>query len=186
VCCCSSLTCRQRCTGRTRVARPCKTRRNADTREPRNPRRRAAHRINRPPPHVHGKEGVDGSSPSEGLKILQIDRFCCLVRRSPGHDQGGGRARVEFAGVSGGRCYYHFQASPASSSAATSRNTTLDTPSDPSTSTHRWLGSAVRPPARAPGEPGDVLWTLLGVRQASATRRAVTRGWQPVTRNGCR
>jgi hypothetical protein len=54
--------------GRTRVARPCKTRRNAATREPRNPRRRAAHRINRPPPHVHGKEGVDGSSPSEGLE----------------------------------------------------------------------------------------------------------------------
>jgi hypothetical protein len=24
--------------------------------------------MNRPPPHVHGKEGVDGSSPAEGLK----------------------------------------------------------------------------------------------------------------------
>src|SRR5262245_4621804 len=24
-------------------------------------------RLDRPPPHVHGKEGVDGSSPSEGL-----------------------------------------------------------------------------------------------------------------------
>jgi hypothetical protein len=29
--------------------------------------------------HLHGKEGVDGSSPSEGLKSLQIYYFCCLV-----------------------------------------------------------------------------------------------------------
>jgi hypothetical protein len=28
---------------------------------------------------AHGKEGVDGSSPSEGLKYLQIDYFCCLI-----------------------------------------------------------------------------------------------------------
>ena len=28
---------------------------------------------------LHGKEGVDGSSPSEGLKYLQIDYFCCLI-----------------------------------------------------------------------------------------------------------
>ena len=27
---------------------------------------------------AHGKEGVDGSSPSEGLKFLQISYFCCL------------------------------------------------------------------------------------------------------------
>ena len=34
-------------------------------------------------PNFHGKEGVDGSSPSKGLKYLQIGIFCCLVRRSP-------------------------------------------------------------------------------------------------------
>ena len=28
---------------------------------------------------LHGKEGVDGSSPSEGLKYLQIGHFCCLI-----------------------------------------------------------------------------------------------------------
>jgi hypothetical protein len=28
--------------------------------------------------HLHGKEGVDGSSPSEGLDYLQISYFCCL------------------------------------------------------------------------------------------------------------
>jgi hypothetical protein len=27
----------------------------------------------------HGKEGVDGSSPSEGLDYLQISYFCCLT-----------------------------------------------------------------------------------------------------------
>src|SRR5919198_1504948 len=31
------------------------------------------------PPGPHGKEGVDGSSPSEGLKYLQICYFCCLI-----------------------------------------------------------------------------------------------------------
>jgi hypothetical protein len=32
--------------------------------------------MNRPPPHVHGKEAVDGSSPSEGFeKSLEIDSF---------------------------------------------------------------------------------------------------------------
>jgi hypothetical protein len=30
------------------------------------------------PETFHGKEGVDGSSPSEGLKSLQIGYFCCL------------------------------------------------------------------------------------------------------------
>jgi hypothetical protein len=45
---------------------------------------------------LEGKEGVDGSSPSEGLTILQIERFCCLIRRSPDHGQ-----LEEFAGVSG-------------------------------------------------------------------------------------
>jgi hypothetical protein len=35
--------------------------------------------------HLHGKEGVDGSSPSEGFKYLQIKVFCCLIwyRRAP-------------------------------------------------------------------------------------------------------
>jgi len=31
------------------------------------------------PLRAHGKEGVDGSSPSEGLKHLQIEIFCCLI-----------------------------------------------------------------------------------------------------------
>ena len=30
---------------------------------------------------LDGKQGVDGSSPSEGLKYLQIGLFCCLLRR---------------------------------------------------------------------------------------------------------
>jgi hypothetical protein len=30
-------------------------------------------------PNFHGKEGVDGSSPSEGLKSLQIGHFGCLI-----------------------------------------------------------------------------------------------------------
>ncbi|MDP9286555.1 MAG: hypothetical protein M3P41_16595, partial [Actinomycetota bacterium] len=29
---------------------------------------------------LNGKEGVDGSSPSEGLKDLQNGYFCCLIR----------------------------------------------------------------------------------------------------------
>jgi hypothetical protein len=29
--------------------------------------------------NLHGKEAVDGSSPSEGLKYLQIGLFCCLI-----------------------------------------------------------------------------------------------------------
>jgi hypothetical protein len=31
------------------------------------------------PEKFHGKEGVDGSSPSEGLKYLQFSYFCCLL-----------------------------------------------------------------------------------------------------------
>ena len=34
---------------------------------PANPRHYAETRMSRPPPNVHGKEGVDGSSPSEGF-----------------------------------------------------------------------------------------------------------------------
>ena len=30
-------------------------------------------RMSRLPPHSHGKEGVDGSSPSEGLRYLHIE-----------------------------------------------------------------------------------------------------------------
>ena len=28
--------------------------------------------------HLHGKEGVSGSSPEEGLKYVRISTFCCL------------------------------------------------------------------------------------------------------------
>jgi hypothetical protein len=31
------------------------------------------------PESFDGKEGVDGSSPSEGLKYLQKSYFCCLI-----------------------------------------------------------------------------------------------------------
>jgi hypothetical protein len=53
-----------------------------------NPRRYAETRMSTPP-YVHGKEGVDGSSPSEGLKPLQIDLFCCLFRREREDEYGG-------------------------------------------------------------------------------------------------
>ena len=43
--------------------------------------------------HLHGKEGVSGSSPEEGLKYLQIESFCCPVRRNVGGDYGGGHVR---------------------------------------------------------------------------------------------
>jgi hypothetical protein len=38
---------------------------------------------------AHGKEGVDGSSPSEGLNTLQITDLCCLF----GHYAGNGHGR---------------------------------------------------------------------------------------------
>jgi len=64
---------------RTRVARPCKTRPNAVTRDTRKPARQRRNPRESTPPHVHGKEGVDGSSPSEGLKNpLQISGFFML------------------------------------------------------------------------------------------------------------
>ena len=41
-------------------------------------------RMGRPPPHVHGKEGVDGSSPSEGfLKGQQRAFFVALMNNRP-------------------------------------------------------------------------------------------------------
>jgi FAD binding domain len=44
-----------------------------------------------PPANLHGKEGVDGSSPSEGLKYLQMSLVCCLLRRGSEDGYGGGR-----------------------------------------------------------------------------------------------
>jgi hypothetical protein len=45
-----------------------------------------------PPGNLHGKEGVDGSSPSEGSKIPAKRNFCCLIwyNRAP-PSQGGDR-----------------------------------------------------------------------------------------------
>src|SRR6059058_41904 len=43
---------------------------------------------------LHG-EGVDGSSPSEGLKYLQIASLCCLFRRGAGDQYGGGQRGVD-------------------------------------------------------------------------------------------
>src|SRR5438874_10691060 len=71
------MCCAQPSPGRTKVAR----RSNAATRDY---ERHAQTRMNRPPPHVHGKEGVDGSSPSEGsaetphVGALSFRRTCSL------------------------------------------------------------------------------------------------------------
>jgi hypothetical protein len=43
-----------------------------------------------PRQNFHGKEGVPGSSPGEGLKFLQIGILCCLVRRGREDEYGGG------------------------------------------------------------------------------------------------
>ena len=65
--------------GRTKVARLCKTRRFAPTAEDRKAAGYAETRMDRPPPYVHGKEGVDGSSPSEGFtKGQQMALFLAL------------------------------------------------------------------------------------------------------------
>ena len=47
------------------------------------------------PEKFHGKEGVDGSSPSEGLKYLQIGTLCCLFRRATSGGNGRGRDVVD-------------------------------------------------------------------------------------------
>jgi hypothetical protein len=65
-------------------ARRANTRRLARSK---NPHRYAETRMNRPPPHVHGKEGVDGSSPSEGSeKFLQIRAFCRSIVAAEGDE----------------------------------------------------------------------------------------------------
>jgi hypothetical protein len=43
------------------------------------------------PAAFHGKEGVDGSSPSEGLKVLHTGTSCCLFRHDAGELYGGGQ-----------------------------------------------------------------------------------------------
>jgi hypothetical protein len=49
------------------------------------------------PPRCHGKEGVDGSSPSQGLgKPLQIDGFCIVSVARPGDK---GRIRSHAGGT---------------------------------------------------------------------------------------
>lgn len=42
---------------------------------PANPRHYVETRLNRPPPHVHGKEAVPGSSPGEGLNTCKSAPF---------------------------------------------------------------------------------------------------------------
>jgi hypothetical protein len=49
--------------------------------KPRNQAKTVAVRCDQLPETFHGKEGVSGSSPEEGLKRLQIGCFCCLSRR---------------------------------------------------------------------------------------------------------
>ena len=50
------------------------------------------------PEGAHGKEGVDGSSPSEGLKSLQIAHYRCPFRRERGDRYGGGHLMVRLQG----------------------------------------------------------------------------------------
>jgi hypothetical protein len=45
--------------------------------------------VQQKPESSDGKEGVDGSSPSEGFKSLQIELFCCLLRREREDEYGG-------------------------------------------------------------------------------------------------
>jgi hypothetical protein len=54
----------------------------AQAREPRNQAKTVAVDCDRAPEKFHGKEGVDGSSPPEGLKSLQIGLVRCLFRRN--------------------------------------------------------------------------------------------------------
>ena len=56
------------------------------------------------PKLFHGKEGVDGSSPSEGLKYLQIRYFCCLSDASQ---------EITMEGVSGDAICRYFCLRPA-------------------------------------------------------------------------
>jgi hypothetical protein len=71
------------------VARRCQTWRLATRREALNPHRCAQSRMNRLPPH--GKEGVDGSSPSEGSKdVIPI----CLTAVSSGDDDAAAAVEV--------------------------------------------------------------------------------------------
>jgi hypothetical protein len=72
--------------GRTKVARACKTRRSEATPETHKAASLRENRITRPPPHVHGKEGVDGPSPSEGFEKLPANtHFLSLGRRRRSH-----------------------------------------------------------------------------------------------------
>ena len=57
-----------------------------------NRRRYAQTRMGRPPPHVHGKEGVDGSSPSEGFRKGQ--QMASLL---PRRDTTGSRAPLNLS-----------------------------------------------------------------------------------------
>jgi Adenylate and Guanylate cyclase catalytic domain len=60
---------------RTKVAPTCKARRSAATNDPRKAVPIRASGMNRPPPHVHGKEAVPGSSPGEGLNTCKTALF---------------------------------------------------------------------------------------------------------------
>ena len=71
------------------------SRQRADRREPPNYLQSAASSCIRSPATRDGKEGVDGSSPSEGLKSLQISRFCCLVGHDVGCGCGGGQQMAD-------------------------------------------------------------------------------------------
>ena len=68
-----------RARGRTEVARMCKARRTAGTREERKSAPLHGNPHESTPPHVHGKEGVSGSSPEEGFsKALETVPFVNL------------------------------------------------------------------------------------------------------------
>ena len=53
------------------IGRPAKPQKQAES---------VATGCHRLPERFHGKEGVSGSSPEEGLKSLQMTLLCCLLR----------------------------------------------------------------------------------------------------------
>src|SRR5436305_4684644 len=59
------------------------------------PQRYEQTRMGRPPPHVHGKEGVDGSSPSEGLAVRG---FGGIVAEALGEQCEGAFAELPYVG----------------------------------------------------------------------------------------
>jgi hypothetical protein len=93
-----TLELRRRPGGSHQGSQLCKSRRSAATNEARDVARLRANPHESAPLHVHGKEGVDGSSPSEGLNALQVSTLCCLIRQHPNLGCRGGQQVVDLQG----------------------------------------------------------------------------------------